>query len=223
MAKGTTQGPNPDADAAAASKRKFLGNIPKGFAERNQDGTGNDTGAIGEGAKLDDAGSIDPVTLGNAARASARTGKAKRKYTKRAAADAASGKAKAKVVVEEPADVPVNLVEQMALGIFSVHQMLAMGMQSPELALTQQEADALAKALANVGKYYVAIKLGGASGAWLALVTTAGIIYVPRIMTIRNRVAGAPGVGHNGGPIMSDEAPLATDLHLFNTGDERPQ
>lgn len=222
MADRTNQ--RPDAAAReAASKRKFLGNIPQGLAERGEVGTGDNAGAIGEGSQPNDAGSIDTTALGNAARVSARTGKAKRKYTKRVADAATNGKTKTKVAVEEPADVPINLVEQMALGIFSVHQMLAMGMQSPELVLTQQEADALAKALANVGKYYVAIKLGGASGAWLALVTTAGIIYVPRIMTIRNRVAGQPGIGHNGGPTMAEETPLATDLHLFNTGDERPQ
>ena len=88
----------------------------------------------------------------------------------------------------EPPDISSTVVGQIAQGLFGVHQMLSIGMQAPELALSEAESDALAKCVANVGKYYVRIdgppnKLA----AWGALIMTAGLIYVPRFMMASRR------------------------------------
>ena len=70
--------------------------------------------------------------------------------------------------------------------------MLAMAMQAPEMALSPAESDALAKSVANVGKYYVKIDGGNRLAAWGALLFTIGVIYLPRMMAISRRKAVQP-------------------------------
>jgi hypothetical protein len=166
---------------------KFLGRLPEGLAVKDGENDGGDASETGSGDGADDARTIDPAKVAPAA--PKRRGGKKWSDERKAAARARHAAKKEGVAVDEPEpqEFEPTLVGQMAMWIGGIHQMIAVGMQSPELQLTPQESEMLAKALANVGKYYVAVKLSGPNQAWFALIVTAGGIYVPRILTIRNR------------------------------------
>jgi len=64
--------------------------------------------------------------------------------------------------------------------------MAATFLKSPELALQQTEADALAGAIAEVEKHY-SVSLSPETRAWLGLATVGAMIYGPRAYIIAQR------------------------------------
>lgn len=74
-------------------------------------------------------------------------------------------------------------VEGLSKILFSVHGLLAGISQTPELALDQAEADALASAAAEVAQHYPVIA-DDKTLAWSNLAMTAGMIYGPRAFAI---------------------------------------
>lgn len=68
----------------------------------------------------------------------------------------------------------------------SAHMMAATFLKSPELALQQSEADALAGAIAEVEKHY-SVSLSPETRAWLGLATVGAMIYGPRAYLISKR------------------------------------
>lgn len=66
--------------------------------------------------------------------------------------------------------------------------MAAMVLQTPEMALSKPEAEAVSQAALNVARWYSPITAGASKwGDWLALGGTLGIIYLPRLGAIRAR------------------------------------
>lgn len=71
-------------------------------------------------------------------------------------------------------------------------------LQSPTLALQEQEARALTERICDVADYYKVDLLGETTGPWMlwiGLIGTVGMIYVPKIKTIvvtkrANKAAG---------------------------------
>lgn len=78
--------------------------------------------------------------------------------------------------------------------LYSIHAMLAVGLQAPELALSEPEAHTLAKAVAEVQAHYPNSIFSPAVAAWVSLGMVAGSVYIPRVINIRARLASAPKV-----------------------------
>lgn len=167
---------------------------PSGF-EQVGSGAGEDGGTNGGIAGDTDTGAI------NLASQSQKAPKRPRGRPPNAAKQSAA-EAEAKVSVEPP-EFAGTIVTDIARSLSYIHVQLAMGMQCPEMALSDQEAATLAKQVANVGKYYVKIDGGGKVWAHFALLFTLLILYIPRWMVLKRRqmmATQAPGIGHNQAP-----------------------
>jgi hypothetical protein len=95
------------------------------------------------------------------------------------------------VEIEEapPPEVPASIVLQFAMLLQFVHGDGAM-------ALSSDEAEMLAKAATNVGRYYVAIQVSAKGQAWGALAATAAMIYFPKALAVNAaRKAAKAGLG----------------------------
>ena len=75
-----------------------------------------------------------------------------------------------------------------AKNLQGLHLMLSMMTGLPEAQLTNSESVALAGALEKVSQEY-GLALDGKTGAFLQLAGTAAIIYVPRALAVRARLA----------------------------------
>lgn len=84
--------------------------------------------------------------------------------------------------------------------IFSIHQMGAMILATPELELDQAEADRLAKAAGEVAKHY-AVAVDPKKLAWANLIGTLGFLYVPRIIAARARHKRLAAAGAQARPV----------------------
>jgi len=115
-----------------------------------------------------DAGTVDPVAVGQANPDAKRRPGRPRKSAGSGTASEAEGQ-KAALAVEE---FPPTVVEQIALGLLIVNGGL----------ISADEAQALAKAIANVAKYYIRLAASNKATAWAALLITAAMIYGPKIM-----------------------------------------
>lgn len=72
--------------------------------------------------------------------------------------------------------------------MFSTHALLASLSKTPELMLAEQEAAALASAIATVSEHYdVSGVIPPETLAWVNLAQTVGFIYGPRIFAVRTR------------------------------------
>lgn len=78
-------------------------------------------------------------------------------------------------------------------GILGIHTALAAITKIPEIALSEPEAETLAKAMANVAQYYP-VAIDAKTQAWMALVMTAGTMYAPRFIayTVRTKMPRNP-------------------------------
>lgn len=68
--------------------------------------------------------------------------------------------------------------------------MAAIAFQSPELAINDTEAKALAAAVAGVAEHYP-VAVDPKAMAWINLVMAAGYIYGPRFISARTRIKKA--------------------------------
>lgn len=163
-----------------------LGSLLKRPAKGNEVGTSNAAREAGSNPGHSDTRTVDPVEI-----TQNRPGRKPWTEEQRAAARAARAARKAEkegVALEpEPREIPATVIGQWTALLEGIHGMLAVGLQAPELKLSKPEAEALATASAKVASYYSPMALSGKSGAWLSLVTTAGMIYVPRVMVMARR------------------------------------
>ncbi len=152
-------------------------------AENGGSGAGD---ANREDARFDDAGTIDPVEITRARgkRRGRKPGISNADYAR--ARETGESPVKATLAVEPP-DVSPTVVGQISQALFGIHQMLAIGLAAPEIVLSEGEAEALAKCIAGVGKYYIRIAADNKLAAWLALLLTSAMIYVPRVMAVQRR------------------------------------
>ena len=79
-------------------------------------------------------------------------------------------------------------VNGLARQIFGLHTLAAMATGIPEAAISEQESAMLATALDSVADQY-GLSLDGKTGAALQLFATAAMIYAPRVLSVRARVA----------------------------------
>lgn len=132
---------------------------------------GDSTGGAGSTAEF-----IEPASLasssGDTPGEPART---RRKYTKRA-----SGGDTAK------AQLGVSALETI---LHSIHLGIATLTQAPEMMLDPTEAEAMAKAVAAVGRHYPAFQMSEKAADWGNLIVLACGVYGPRFMAVRNRKA----------------------------------
>jgi hypothetical protein len=70
--------------------------------------------------------------------------------------------------------------------LLSIHEMAAAAMHTPELRLESDEANGMAKAIAEVAKHYPT-KVDPKTLAWVNLIMAVSVVYFPRIYLIRER------------------------------------
>jgi hypothetical protein len=173
-------GPGPGPDVRPESS--FLGNISSGVSGKSREEYGESGGIDRADAGPSDAGSIDTASIATNA---PKRRKARGPWSdaeREAHAQGRAGKKERVAVEAEPIEFADSVIMQMAQGIAFIHAMLAVGMQSPEMNLTEAEALGLAKAFGNVGKHYIAVEVNSKLGAWSALLLTCGAIYIPKLM-----------------------------------------
>lgn len=66
----------------------------------------------------------------------------------------------------------------------SLHAMAAV--KIPEMALTKDEAETVAKAYSDVAEFYPALQQTAKAAAWTELVAAVGWVYGMRLVAIRN-------------------------------------
>lgn len=86
-----------------------------------------------------------------------------------------------------PSDQAVE-PEMLAKQLQGVHVMVAMITQSPEMQLSDPESIELAKAISGVCAEYN-LSLNGKTGAMIQLLGAGAMVYLPRIMAIKQRKA----------------------------------
>ena len=227
MAEGTIEDKLDPAARARAAARPFVGDIPDRIARRDENEPGGSIEADRDNARSDDARTIDPTQIGIDAK---RRGPGGRKWTEARKAAARARHAAAREAKDQVADqsqdgverarveIDPTVVGQVSQAIFGLHQMMAIAMQAPELALSDTESTSLSKAITNVGRYYIRIKLDTKFGAWMALAITSGMIYIPRVMAINMRKSIAPAGGPQPSPpptvddVMFDGGAVPSDL-----------
>ena len=146
----------------------------------------------------DDPGTADPVKITEKRRRGAPR-LADLTPEERAARDArksarASSKAVPEAPLVDPASIPVTLIDQVSEAVKFAHILMAGALEAPELVLSQEKADALAKTGLNLACWYVPLgSPSGKTGAWLAFAGCAGMIYAPAIWAIiaRKRAGNA--------------------------------
>lgn len=128
------------------------------------------------------SGAIDPASLAGNASGDTGTdsGKRKRGRPKGSGTKAGAGTQKA------PLDI--KFVE---FALFGIHTMLASSMNTPELALNEDETAKLAGAINNVAQYYPVV-IDPKMQAWMGLFMVAGSLYVPRVISIYARANTEP-------------------------------
>lgn len=77
-------------------------------------------------------------------------------------------------------------VDDVKFGLILLHGVAANAFQAPELALTEPQADAYAKALHHVSTFYD-LDVAPKYAAWGMLATVAGGIYFEKIAALSNR------------------------------------
>lgn len=83
---------------------------------------------------------------------------------------------------EKTATHSVSAVEGV---LFSIHGMLAASLSLPDLAISEAEANNLAKAVVEVQRHYPNSVFSPKVAAWLNLGMIAGAMYGPRVYNIR--------------------------------------
>src|SRR5574337_178250 len=79
-------------------------------------------------------------------------------------------------------------VNSLARQIFGLHTLAAMATGIPEATIGEQESVMLATALDSVADQY-GLSLDGKTGAAIQLIATAAMIYAPRVVAVRARIA----------------------------------
>lgn len=148
-------------------------------ASADNDGTlrsndaGNSDGAGGNAADSVD-GSGDFLNPGSiTGPGDGATGeRVKRKYTKRTARPNT-----------QTALLGLGAIEKL---LHSIHLGLSIITGAPEMALDESESAAMAKAIADVARHYPALQASEKVTDWGNLIITAGFMYAPRFVAIRN-------------------------------------
>lgn len=96
-----------------------------------------------------------------------------------------------------------------------MHAMLAVGMQTPELALTEPESKAVAASIAEVQRHYPNA-MDPKTLAWINLAMVLGGVYVPRGIVIarKRKVRATTGVPIPEAAPVKAPAPNMTDIQV---------
>jgi len=76
---------------------------------------------------------------------------------------------------------------KLAQQIQGIHLVSSKITGTPELELSEGEAQALAESVLNIASEYD-LNLDGKTGAWVQLLGTAAFIYAPRMIAVKRRV-----------------------------------
>jgi hypothetical protein len=166
------------ATTRAARKRNSSVAKPDGGSVVEAGDAGNPetgSGDSGDSADLRNGSVIDPGTIGSAAdtgSGDSATGNidpttGKRRYKRRAskAADAVS--------------LDLGSFKDI---LYSTHAMLASIASAPGMAIDEDEAEKLAKAVANVSRHYDIPTMAQTTVDWVMLIQACGAIYGPRLL-----------------------------------------
>lgn len=158
---------------------------PGGDAGSENNGAGNETGGLGNlsGSNTDgvDGGGNtagnDPNAAAPPVAPAAKAEGRKRGRPPGSKNGTTSSSKKGTVGVDE---------KTLAKQVQGVHVMLAMLTQQPIFQLSDNEAEMMAGALANVSRHYN-VTLDGPRAAVFQLIAVGGMIYLPRILAVRNQ------------------------------------
>jgi len=89
---------------------------------------------------------------------------------------------------KKPKELDAVELESLANNIFGMHYMLATMLKMPEFVLEESEARALASATAGMQREF-GFKVSGKTGAVIAMIGASAMVYVPRVIKIKTRVA----------------------------------
>lgn len=92
--------------------------------------------------------------------------------------------------------------------------MLASIVQSPDLAIDEDEAEKLAKGIANVARHYDLPQVAQKTVDWVGLIQVVGTIYGPRFVaaSMRRREARAKTVNPTVRPVAPNAPARAADV-----------
>ncbi len=96
-----------------------------------------------------------------------------------------------------------------------IHTMLASIAKTPELELTDEECERIAKAMQNVAQYYP-VYVDAKTQAWMGLIMTAGSVYGTRVFAILARLKAEANE-------KAATAQNAPNVHTFNPSMSPPR
>lgn len=145
---------------------------------------GGPSGASGNGGTASpNSGAIDPASLAGSAPGGTGSGEPVKRGRGRPKGSGAKHSASA-----SPSSLDIGSVETL---LFNIHGMLAVATGIEELSLAKEEANTLAKAVANVQQYYP-MHISAKAMAWSNLVMVAGSVYGSRIVAVVVRKETTP-------------------------------
>lgn len=114
-------------------------------------------------------------------------------------------------------------VAGLASILLSGHTMLAAITRTQEFLIEPDEADAIAKASAEVLSYYDNLKISNQAVAWFGLISAVGAVYGPRVIAFRLRNASNPRPERPAprASTAADASRPQTEIKTANGGQER--
>jgi hypothetical protein len=94
-------------------------------------------------------------------------------------------------LVVEPPSASEAAIKELSQILAGVHAVMAIGLASPEILLSDEEAARLGASVANVARYYAPMDLTGKKGALLGLAACCVTIYGPKAFAVAMRKARA--------------------------------
>lgn len=147
--------------------------VPPGGLEGIDNGTEQSSRTAGSNERSADSGTIDPAQISGKRKPGRPRLTVAERSARAAERSARAPEAKEEVAVDSsPSEIPPTWVDQVALALLVIHDGL----------LTSDEAQRLSKALCDVAKYYIKLTASNKTTAWIALMLTAGMIYLPKAL-----------------------------------------
>lgn len=141
---------------------------PDGTEQQTVNGVDGNPDHAGNGA-----GTVDPTTLAGASGGDSGTGEPIKR---------GRGRPKGSTAGKQKASAPLDIGSVETL-LFNIHAMVAAATGFDKLSINEQEANSLAKAVANVQQYYP-MHVSAKAMAWTNLIMVAGSVYGSRAVAI---------------------------------------
>jgi hypothetical protein len=89
----------------------------------------------------------------------------------------------------DPPQASEATIKEFTQILAGLHAVIAIGLQAPEIILSEEEAARLGASIANVARFYAPLDLTGKKGALLGLGVTCVVVYGPKLVTMAVRKA----------------------------------